>query len=250
MGVANTEDAGRPAWRGGSSVVVQPGWGHRRNFVGACLCDVAVAIGASSHGTASEALFCLYLGRPLIILSDASKDDVATPACASRAEADPRARTSRSSLSTAESSTPTGGPPPPMPRRGSGRPAESCLRRRPRGQPAHGTSSNLPHASTSTPPSTSPGGMRTSRSASPSRAALLPVAALLSPRFCPWPAFCCPRFYFTLAVTRTFRPVKESSPQVDLCRRTRHRPHRRGKNPYRRSGCLPDPSRTVSTVPP
>lgn len=79
MGVANTEVAGPPAWHGESSVVVKPGWGHRRNFVEACLCDVAVALGASSRGTASEALFCLYLGRPLIILGDASTDDVAAP---------------------------------------------------------------------------------------------------------------------------------------------------------------------------
>ncbi len=79
MGVANTGVAGRPVWRGESAVVVRPGWGHRRNFVGACLCDVAVAVGASSAGTASEALFCLYLGRPLIILGDASKGDVAAP---------------------------------------------------------------------------------------------------------------------------------------------------------------------------
>ena len=79
MGVANTEDAGPPVWHGESSVVVRPGCGHRRNFVEACLCDVAVALGASSPGTASEALFCLLLGRPLIILGDASKDDVAAP---------------------------------------------------------------------------------------------------------------------------------------------------------------------------
>ena len=79
MGVANTEVAGPPAWHGESSVVVKPGWGHRRNFVEACLCDVAVALGASSAGTASEALFCLYLGRPLVILGDASRDDVAAP---------------------------------------------------------------------------------------------------------------------------------------------------------------------------
>ena len=77
IGVANTGVSGRPVWRGESAVVVRPGWGHRRNFVGACLCDVAVALGASSAGTASEALFCLYLGRPLIILGDASTDDVA-----------------------------------------------------------------------------------------------------------------------------------------------------------------------------
>ena len=79
IGVANTEHADRPVWHGESSVVVQPGCGHRRNLVEACLCDVAVALGASSRGTASEALFCLYLGRPLIILGDASEDDVAAP---------------------------------------------------------------------------------------------------------------------------------------------------------------------------
>jgi len=79
MGVANTEVAGPPAWNGESSVVVKPGWGHRRNFVGACLCDVAVALGASSRGTASEALFCLFLRRPLIILGDVSEDDVDPP---------------------------------------------------------------------------------------------------------------------------------------------------------------------------
>ncbi|HET7278759.1 MAG TPA: hypothetical protein VFJ22_11810 [Dermatophilaceae bacterium] len=79
MGVANTEDAGRPVWHGESSVVVRPGWRHRRNFVEACLCDVAVALGASSPGTASEALFCLYLGRPLVILDNTSTDKVAAP---------------------------------------------------------------------------------------------------------------------------------------------------------------------------
>jgi hypothetical protein len=79
IGVANTAGAGRPAWHGESSVVVQPGWGHRRNFVEACLCDVAVALGGSSRGTASEALFCLFLRRPLIILGDVSEDDVDPP---------------------------------------------------------------------------------------------------------------------------------------------------------------------------
>jgi hypothetical protein len=79
IGVANTEDASRPVWHGGSSVVIQPGLAHRRNFLEACLCDVAVAIGASSCGTASEALFCLYLHRPLIILGDSSHDDVTPP---------------------------------------------------------------------------------------------------------------------------------------------------------------------------
>ena len=79
MGVANTEAAGRPAWHGESSVVVNPGLGHRRNFVEACLCDVAVALGARSRGTASEALFCLFLHRPLIILGDVSGDDVDPP---------------------------------------------------------------------------------------------------------------------------------------------------------------------------
>ena len=59
VGVRNREQAAPPEWRRPHAVVVTPGWGHRRNFVEACLCDAAIVIGASSPGAASEALFCL-----------------------------------------------------------------------------------------------------------------------------------------------------------------------------------------------
>jgi hypothetical protein len=76
MGVANKRHAGPPVWHGRQSVVVRPGWHHRRNFVEACLCDAAFAVGAHSFGAASEALFCLYLGRPLVVIGDVTIDDV------------------------------------------------------------------------------------------------------------------------------------------------------------------------------
>ncbi|WP_341358335.1 hypothetical protein V5H98_11095 [Georgenia sp. M64] len=68
IGVANKERAAPPHWRGAEAVVLTPGWGHRRNLVEACLCDAAIAIGGASPGTSSEALFSLYLRRPLIVL--------------------------------------------------------------------------------------------------------------------------------------------------------------------------------------
>ena len=68
VGVRNRDRAAPPEWRRPQAVVVTPGWGHRRNFVEACLCDAAVVIGANSPGAASEALFCLYLGRPVVIV--------------------------------------------------------------------------------------------------------------------------------------------------------------------------------------
>jgi predicted Rossmann-fold nucleotide-binding protein len=68
VGVRNREQAAPPVWRRPQAVVVTPGWGHRRNFVEACLCDAAVVIGANSPGAASEALFCLYLGRPVVVV--------------------------------------------------------------------------------------------------------------------------------------------------------------------------------------
>jgi predicted Rossmann-fold nucleotide-binding protein len=70
IGVANKSQAARPQSRGPRSVVVTPGWGHRRNLVEACLCDAAIAIGVTSAGTTSEALFSLYLGRPLVVVGD------------------------------------------------------------------------------------------------------------------------------------------------------------------------------------
>lgn len=78
IGVANSPDSGPPDWRGPTSVVVRPGWSDRRNFVSACMCDAAVVLGCSSLGSASEALFCLYLGRPLRVLGDPATD--VTPA--------------------------------------------------------------------------------------------------------------------------------------------------------------------------
>ncbi|MHA7291348.1 SLOG cluster 4 domain-containing protein [Arthrobacter sp. MDT3-24] len=70
IGVANESQAAKPQWRGPRSLVVTPGWRHRRNLVEACLCDAAIAIGVTSAGTASEALFSLYLGRPLVVAGD------------------------------------------------------------------------------------------------------------------------------------------------------------------------------------
>ncbi|MGD6978878.1 hypothetical protein [Citricoccus sp. CH26A] len=75
IGVANKSQAAEPQWRGESSVVVTPGWRHRRNFVEACLCDAAIAVGITSKGTASEALFSLYLNRPLLVVGDIPKDE-------------------------------------------------------------------------------------------------------------------------------------------------------------------------------
>jgi hypothetical protein len=48
-------------------VILTPGGSHQRNFVEACLCDAAIAIGVSK-GTSSEALFSLYLRRPVALV--------------------------------------------------------------------------------------------------------------------------------------------------------------------------------------
>ena len=69
IGVANRTVAARPQWHGRQTVVLTPGWDDRRNFVEAALCDAALAIGGTSQGTASEALFSLYFGRRLIIVN-------------------------------------------------------------------------------------------------------------------------------------------------------------------------------------
>ncbi len=68
LGVARESDVEAPREHPYGGFVVTPGWGHRRNFVEACLCDAAIAFGATSPGTASEALFCLFLGRPLVVV--------------------------------------------------------------------------------------------------------------------------------------------------------------------------------------
>jgi uncharacterized protein (TIGR00725 family) len=41
--------------------------GHKRNYLGACLCDAAIAI-EGGRGTASEAAFCLALGKPIMFV--------------------------------------------------------------------------------------------------------------------------------------------------------------------------------------
>lgn len=67
IGVAN-EPSPAPwieSHRGG---VLTPGGNHERNFVEACLCHAAIAIGASD-GTSSEAIFALYLNRPVALVN-------------------------------------------------------------------------------------------------------------------------------------------------------------------------------------
>ena len=86
IGVANQDKATKAQPRGPRSVLVTPGWNHRRNFVGACLCDAAIAIGGTSEGTCSEALFSLYLGRPLIVLGDLPDAERSTRGLKSRAQ--------------------------------------------------------------------------------------------------------------------------------------------------------------------
>ena len=63
IGMENSRAASppRPVSRG---LVLSPGVGHRRNFLLACLCDAAVVL-PGEHGTASELLFALALGRPV-----------------------------------------------------------------------------------------------------------------------------------------------------------------------------------------
>lgn len=67
IGVANK--ASPAPWneshRGG---VLTPGGKHERNFVEACLCHAAIAIG-TSDGTSSEAIFSLYLRRPVALVN-------------------------------------------------------------------------------------------------------------------------------------------------------------------------------------
>ncbi|MBD3925656.1 hypothetical protein IEZ26_13565 [Nocardioides cavernae] len=70
IGVANAGEARAPRDHGTSGVVVTPGWRDRRNFVEACLCDAAIAVGGTSPGTASEALFSRFLRRRLTVVVD------------------------------------------------------------------------------------------------------------------------------------------------------------------------------------
>jgi hypothetical protein len=70
LGVARASDQDVPQQRGLRSFVVTPGWKDRRNLVEALICDAAIAVGCASPGTASEALFSLFVGRRLVVLAD------------------------------------------------------------------------------------------------------------------------------------------------------------------------------------
>ena len=51
------------------SLVLTPGGKHLRNFVEADLCDAAIAF-EGGDGTGSEVVFCLALGKPLVLVGD------------------------------------------------------------------------------------------------------------------------------------------------------------------------------------
>jgi predicted Rossmann-fold nucleotide-binding protein len=55
-------------------VVLHPQFDHRRNYVEAHLCDVAIAL-PGEDGTRSEVAFCLELGRPVVLLGPNWQDD-------------------------------------------------------------------------------------------------------------------------------------------------------------------------------
>lgn len=67
-GWIGVENSGRlaPPRRVRGGLVVSPGVGHRRNFVGAALCDAAIAL-SGEDGTASEVVFALALRRPVVL---------------------------------------------------------------------------------------------------------------------------------------------------------------------------------------
>lgn len=74
IGVVKPDDADGPQEPrpsvSGHGLVLTPGYGHKRNFVEARLCDGAIAI-AGGEGTKSEVAFCLTLGRPLLLVGPA-----------------------------------------------------------------------------------------------------------------------------------------------------------------------------------
>lgn len=78
VGVENSDALAAPRRvRGG--LVVSPGVGHRRNFVGAALCDAAIAL-PGEDGTASELVFALALGRPVVVYGWTPAGDLLTAA--------------------------------------------------------------------------------------------------------------------------------------------------------------------------
>lgn len=74
IGVENSHAPAVPRRvRGG--IVVSPGVGHRRNYVGAALCDAAVAL-SGEDGTASEIVFALALRRPTVLYGWTPTEDL------------------------------------------------------------------------------------------------------------------------------------------------------------------------------
>jgi predicted Rossmann-fold nucleotide-binding protein len=67
IGVQNGKVPAEPVPGRSGGLVLRPGVGHRRNFLGACLCDAGVVL-PGGQGTASELLFALALGRPLVLV--------------------------------------------------------------------------------------------------------------------------------------------------------------------------------------
>lgn len=66
VGVARTAQPGRTESTD-SHIILRPGYEHKRNYVEAHLCDVAIAL-PGRQGTPSEVAFCLVLGRPLVLV--------------------------------------------------------------------------------------------------------------------------------------------------------------------------------------
>lgn len=80
VGVGRHDHARAPKTYGDEGIVVRPAWDHRRNFIEAAICDAAFAVGATTAGTASEVLCCLYLGRPVTVVSQRPDVDLSAAA--------------------------------------------------------------------------------------------------------------------------------------------------------------------------
>lgn len=80
IGVARHEEPREVVRHGRRGVIFTPGGGHLRNFIEAAMCDGAVVIEAATPGTASEALFALYFGRPVLWVTYQAADRHLTPA--------------------------------------------------------------------------------------------------------------------------------------------------------------------------
>lgn len=59
--------------QGGNAIVVRTDLSHRRNCLEACICDAAIAL-QGNEGTISEAVFSLWLGKPVVFIGDTWKD--------------------------------------------------------------------------------------------------------------------------------------------------------------------------------